>query len=191
MCELKSFHLWLLQVLALLGILAFLLWFIMRPKNPTYTVVDFTIPTSNTTIVSVIDQGNQNSIISYSLDIENPNKDASIYYDDIILTFLFGQDTVGERTIPSFHQGKGSTHHHVDGFNTNPRVWKALLNAVSNATAELKVGLVTKFRYRMLGHKSKHHEVNVQAPLPIGPDGKISGKKKLGKHSKKWRTRVT
>lgn len=183
-CIANNFYVWLLQVVALLGILALGLWLILRPRSPKYTIVDFSIPQS-----SLVKDG-QNGTILYNLEIENPNEDSSIYYDDILFAFYFGQDTVGERTIPSFHQGIGKTRQVMDRVDVNPRVWKSLLNAISNATADVKVGLSTKFRYKTLGKKSKHHKLELEGQLKVGSDGKISGKKKkikLHHASKKWR----
>ncbi|KAG7962793.1 hypothetical protein I3843_09G084500, partial [Carya illinoinensis] len=180
----NNFYVWLLQVVALLGILALGLWLILRPRSPKYTIVDFSIPQS-----SLVKDG-QNGTILYNLEIENPNEDSSIYYDDILFAFYFGQDTVGERTIPSFHQGIGKTRQVMDRVDVNPRVWKSLLSAISNATADVKVGLSTKFRYKTLGKKSKHHKLELEGQLKVGSDGKISGKKKkikLHHASKKWR----
>jgi hypothetical protein len=186
MCEAKNFYIWLLQVLALLGILALCLWLILRPKAPNYTIVDVTIPQS-----SLANSEGQNGTIFYDLEIENPNKDSSVYYDDILFTFYHGQDTVGQKTIPSFHQGTHKTRQVIDILNANPRVWKSFVNAISNATAELRVGLLTKVRYKTWGQKSKHHKLDLEGKLPIGKDGKISGKKKkikLRHHAtKKWR----
>ncbi|PRQ28538.1 hypothetical protein RchiOBHm_Chr5g0004101 [Rosa chinensis] len=54
----------------------------------------------------------------------------------------------------------------------------AIRNSILNGTAELKGALRTQLQYKTLGRNSKHHGVNLQAVLPIGPDCKISGKKK-------------
>ncbi|KAB1201319.1 Protein NDR1 [Morella rubra] len=185
MCEAKNFYVWLLEVLALLGILALCLWLALRPQSPSYTIVDFSIPQS-----SLANNKGQNGTFLYDLEIENPNKDSSIYYDDILLTFFYGQDTVGQRTIPAFHQGTGRTRKIIDYVDANPRVWRSLLNAISNATAEMKVGLLTRIQYKTWGKKSKHHGLDLQGHLKIGSNGKISGKKKkikLTHASKKWR----
>ncbi|KAK4858094.1 hypothetical protein QYF36_010968 [Acer negundo] len=58
----------------------------------------------------------------------------------------------------------------VDG-----RVWKALRNAILNATAEVKVGVVTGMRYKTWGIKSKHHGMHLQGTGKIGKDGKLLG----------------
>lgn len=195
MFEYKSFYLWLFQVLGLLGLLALFLWLGLRPKSPTYTIVEFSVPRSiSSNATSLVDQGSQDGAVLFNLEIDNPNQDSGIYHEDIFMTFYYGQDTVGQKTVPSFYQGKDETRQIVDRIDGNRQVWKTLLAAIRNATAEMKVGLVTSIRYRTLGHKSKHHQMNLQGLIKIGSDGKILGKKKkvkLTHASKKWKLRAT
>ncbi|KAI4295842.1 hypothetical protein L6164_035842 [Bauhinia variegata] len=173
MCEPKNFYIWLLQFVALLGLLVLCLWLALRPKSPSYTIVFITIPQAS----------GENSTIFYGLEIENPNKESSIFYDDISLSFLYGQETVGETSISSFHQGTDKTRLVANTVNAKSRTMQSISNAISNATAELKVALATRLRYKTWGIKSKHHHVNLQGILPIGSDGKLSGKKVTLSHN--------
>lgn len=170
--ENKHFYLCVLEILALLGLLALVLWLSLRPKSPCYTIVDITIPKYD------LENGGQNGTIVYVLEIQNSNKDSSIYYDNSLLTFYYGQDKVAEKTIPPFHQGRGKTRSEIENMDVNPQVWRAVRNSILNATAELKVTLLTRIRYKTWGIRSKHHGLDLQGALPIGKDGKLSGKKK-------------
>ncbi|XVE51167.1 hypothetical protein DITRI_Ditri02bG0017700 [Diplodiscus trichospermus] len=172
MCVTKSFYLWLLQVVGLLGLLALSLWLALRPRSPNYTIVNFSVPAVNDSNVS--DHG----IIQYELVIENPNKDSGIYYDDIFLIFYHGPDAVGNNTIPSFYQGRDKSRQVLDHLDVETRIWRALRNEILNATAELRVDLSTKVKYKTWGIKSKHHGINREGKIPIGKDGKIANKKK-------------
>ncbi|THG06652.1 protein NDR1-like [Camellia sinensis] len=189
MCETRSFTFWLFQVVVLFGLLIFFLWLSLHPRQPTYTIVQFSIPNpNNTNTNSTANEDSQSGTVLFELEIENPNQDSNIYHDDTFLTFYYSEEALGQKTISSFHQKKGTTSQIFDHVNTDAQVWKKLLNAVWNATAELKVTVVSKIRYRMWGLTSKHHGINLQGNLPIGSDGKISGKKKkikLGHNSKK------
>ncbi|XVE87847.1 hypothetical protein DITRI_Ditri19aG0021000 [Diplodiscus trichospermus] len=190
MCETKSFYLWLLQVVGLLGLLALCLWLDMRPKSPNYTILNFSVPVVNDSNAS--DHG----IIHYELNIENPNKDSGIYYDDIFLIFYHGHDTVGKYTIPSFCQGKNKNLQVLDHVDVEASLWRTLRNAILNATAELRVDLSTNIKYKTLGIKSKRHGIHREGKVPIGKDGKIANKKKKVKlqrarSSKKWKLRAT
>ncbi|XP_027362523.1 protein NDR1-like [Abrus precatorius] len=182
MCELKNPYIWLLQFIGLLGLIVLCLWLSLRPKSPSYAVVLLSIERPS--------NSNENGTIVCSLEIENPNKDSSIYYDDILLSFLYGQqdDEVGRTTISSFHQKGQNTREVYQIVNGKPRPFKPLINAISNSTAELKVALVTRFRYKTWGIKSKFHGLNLRGILPIDSDGKLSRKKKkypLSGNSKK------
>lgn len=182
MCEGKSFYICLLQIIGLLGIIVLCLWLSLRPKSPSYSIVFISIEQPSNT--------NANGTIFYNLEIENTNKDSSIYYDDILLSFLFGQneDDVGQTTVGSFHQGTSNTRDVSSTVNAKPRPFKPLLNAISNATAELKVAVMTRYRYKTWGIKSKFHGLHLKGILPIDSDGKLSRKKKkyrLSSNSKK------
>ncbi|KAJ1384390.1 Late embryogenesis abundant protein [Sesbania bispinosa] len=173
MCEGKSFYVWLMGLIGLIGLLVLCLWLSLLPKSPSYSILFISIETPSC-------QNDTNKIF-YSLEIENPNKDSGIYYDDIILSFLDGQqeddDKVGETTIGKFHQGVGKTRIVSDTVNFKPGALKPLLNSMSNATAELKVALMTRFRYKTWGIKSKFHGLHLKGNLPIDSDGKLSRKK--------------
>ncbi|KAL3742095.1 hypothetical protein ACJRO7_017559 [Eucalyptus globulus] len=174
----RSFYVWLLQIFSLLAILAFCIWLSLRPNQPSFTVVDLSVPTSNNI-------QNGSSSLTYELEIQNSNKDSGVYYDDILMTFFFGQDPVADDVISSFYQGKDKTHHvRQDAKAKNTQIWKGVARAVANATAQLKVSLATQVRYKTWGKKSKHHGMNLEGVVPIGSDGKISGKKKKKKKIK-------
>lgn len=171
MCEEgKSFYIWLLQVICLLGLLVLCLWLALRPNSPSFSIV----------VISIDRPSDQNGTIFYSLEIGNPNKDSSIYYDDIILSFLYGQqeDKVGDATVGSFHQGTSKSRIVSDIVNTKPGPFKPLFKAISNATAELKASLTTRYRYKTWGVRSKFHRLLLKGILPIDSDGKLSRKKK-------------
>ncbi|XP_022723477.1 protein NDR1-like [Durio zibethinus] len=190
MCETKNFYLWLLQIVGLSGLLALCLWLALRPKSPNYTIVNFLVPAVNDGNAS--DHG----IIQYELDIQNPNKDSGIDYDDIFLIFYHGPDTVGNNAIPSFYQGKNRNRLVLDHVDVDTGLWTALRNAILNATAELRVDLSTTIKYKTWGIKSNHHSIHREGKIPIGKDGKLSNKKKKVKlrrahSSKKWKLRAT
>ncbi|KAF9588070.1 hypothetical protein IFM89_007311 [Coptis chinensis] len=181
MCETKSFYLWVAQVLFLSGLLALILWLSLHPKSPNYTVTDLNIPVNA--------NQNENTTISVALEIQNPNKDYNIYYDDIYLALYHASDTIGGTTITAFRQYKKGSDHFYKSIVADGGLWNVVLREVLNGTAELKVGLFTKIRYRMWGRKSKHHGMHLNGRIPIGKDGKISRKKKikLRKQRKKMR----
>lgn len=193
MCETKNFYLWLLQIIGLLGLLALCLWLALRPQDPTVTVIDLSVPPiDNSSSPAAV--GNQNGSLTYNLEIKNPNKDSVILFDDIFLTFLYGQDKAATDRISSFKSGKGSTIYRVNHLAIDGRIWKAIRKALSNEISELKVRFATGIRFKTIGIKSKHHRSHIlEGKVMLGKNGKISGKKKkikLKRSSKKWRIKL-
>ncbi|XP_030533377.1 protein NDR1-like [Rhodamnia argentea] len=171
----RSFYVWLLQIFSLLAIIAFCIWLSLRPSNPSFAVVDLSVPNSNNI-------QNGSTLLTYELEIQNQNKDSGVYYDDILMTFFFEQDAVADDVISSFYQGKDKTLRvRRDVRAKDMRVWSGVARAMANATAKLKVSLATRVRYKTWGKKSKHHGMSLEGVVPVGPDGKISGKKKKKK----------
>ncbi|KAJ0081634.1 hypothetical protein Patl1_11026 [Pistacia atlantica] len=193
MCETKNFYLWLLQIVSLLGLLVLCLWLGLRPQNPTVAVVEISVPPIDNSSSPAAD-GKQNGSLAYNLEIKNPNKDSIIWFDVISLRFFHGQDTAATDRISSFKLRKDATQYRANHLDVDGRVWKALRNALSNATAELKVEFLTGIRFKTIGIKSKHHKNHkLEGKVKLGKDGKISGKKKkikLKHSSKKWRIKL-
>ncbi|KAL6201027.1 hypothetical protein ACLB2K_024742 [Fragaria x ananassa] len=158
MCESEKtyYYACVLETLAILGFLAFFLWLTFHPKSPSYTIVDITIPKSG------LENRDQNGSIVYALEIKNSNTYYSIYYDTSLLTFYYGQDKVADKTIPPFHQGTGTSRRHtvIDFMDANPQVWRVVRSSISNSTAELKVTLLTRIRYKTWGTK-RHHVLDL------------------------------
>ncbi|XP_026435713.1 protein NDR1-like [Papaver somniferum] len=181
MCKTKNVYLWILQLVIFSTLLALVLWISLRPKNPTYTIVAFSInPTSSSTDIaqqnttSSESSSNGTAIVSLNLEIENPNDDSSIYYDNVNVTVYYGEEEVGGTEIPSFHQGKGESHQFAKTVRTRGKI----LQAISNRTAEFRVGLITRIRFKTSGLKTKRNRMDLQGHVQVGSDGKISKKKK-------------
>ncbi|GLT83219.1 hypothetical protein SLE2022_015210 [Rubroshorea leprosula] len=178
--EERSCALWFLQVAGLLIFLALCIFLALLAKSPTFTILDFSIPTTSN---CSINEECGDIIIPYLLEIRNPNKDSDIYYDDISVIFYHEQDVVGSNTIPSFHQGKNKKKKVSSNVNGDPLVWRTLRNAMLNATAKqlpkLNVNVLTKIKYKTWGKLSKHHGIHKHASFTVGKDGRIPGKKKI------------
>ncbi|XP_050212604.1 protein NDR1-like [Mercurialis annua] len=183
MCVAKTFIIWLLQFIFLLGLFALFLWLAIRPKHPTFTIDEFSVPNNQNSSTDA----DQDFTLTYTLEISNSNKDSVIYYDDIFLIFNFGQDTLKRTKIPSFKQDKDKTRsiQVMERVDSSQKVQKTLVKEIWSGQAELKVDLSTKIRYKTWGFKSKHHGMELHASIHIDKVGKISGKKKKVKFSKK------
>ncbi|XP_043689774.1 uncharacterized protein LOC122640625 [Telopea speciosissima] len=197
MCETRNFYLWLIQVVLLTVILFLLLWFLLPPRSPKYTINDFYVPAFNeamNTTTTTKEISIRNTTIIFHLEIENPNEDNTISSDAIKVTLFYGNDSLGEtifNQIVSLNKGSIIENGIVNG--DRQLLQKAVSGVVRNrmttktktaaATADLRMDLVTGVKYKMWFWKSKHHGVNMEGKVPVGKDGKISAKnKKLRLH---------
>ncbi|KAK4754400.1 hypothetical protein SAY87_002504 [Trapa incisa] len=186
--------LWLLKVLALLGLIVLSTWLASLPKKPTSTISALFVPvTCYSNSSSVAGGGNSNTTISYTLEVVNTNKNSGIYYNDIAVTISVGDDKLGENIIAAFYQGKGKKKKAHISMKADQKVMSNHAGEFSLVKAQLKVILVTRIRYKTWGKKSKHHDLKLQGEIPFGSDGEIRGKKKkikLHHSNKKYRNRT-
>lgn len=160
-----------LDFIILLGLLALFIWLGIRPKPPSYTMTAFSV---------------ENSSISFSIEIENSNKESEIYYGNVNFTCYDNQQLLGYKSFESFPQDKEEKTPLSGTIVVTDKVWKALKAEIAQNKAQIHVKLVTKIRYRTWGIKSPRKNVHQKAELPIGSNGKIAGKTKL-----KWRIKLT
>ncbi|KAJ4961006.1 hypothetical protein NE237_020916 [Protea cynaroides] len=97
MCETRNFYLRLLQVIVLAIVFFVLLWFLLPPRNPRYTIINFNVPALNTNIYLVGQEISiHNTTITFQIEIENPNNDYTISSDGTKVTLYYGNDSLGE-----------------------------------------------------------------------------------------------
>ncbi|XP_039139926.1 NDR1/HIN1-like protein 26 [Dioscorea cayenensis subsp. rotundata] len=159
MANSHSFSLWLLEVFVLSGLLIFFLWLSLHPSKPTYTITQFSI------------SGDQNNS-SFTIEISNNNRGGRVYFSDINITIYIDEISAGNTMLPPFYQRHESTTTIMGGAKIDQRVYGVL-----HGKAELKVGLVTRVKYKIWLWKSKLHGMDMVATLPLGGDGKLKIKK--------------
>uniref|UniRef100_A0A803M238 FAD-binding PCMH-type domain-containing protein n=1 Tax=Chenopodium quinoa TaxID=63459 RepID=A0A803M238_CHEQI len=157
------------------GLLALALWLDLRPQTPTFTIVNFSVPTSA--------DSEHHLNIDIQLAVKNPNKVHGIIYNNSLFTVNYDKHTLGQThnlIAPGFQLPKHKTNMVSDHFDADVHQWKVLRKAISNSSeAMLKVELKTEFHYHDLGRTSRKLNLRYQGQFKIGSDGKISGEKKV------------
>ncbi|KNA04229.1 hypothetical protein SOVF_201620 [Spinacia oleracea] len=171
----RSFKWCVFITLVLLGIIVLALWLDLRHQTPSVTIDTFSLPTST--------NSKQHPDMYIGLSIKNPNKVYSIIYDYCAFTVNYSEDALGQThdlVQPGFQQPKDKTTQVSDHVEADVPQWEAFLKATSNSSeVMLKVELKTGIRYQNLGHTSKKYNLKFHGRFNVGPDGKISGKKKV------------
>ncbi|OVA11156.1 Late embryogenesis abundant protein [Macleaya cordata] len=165
-----GFYVWLLQVMIVIGLTSVVIWLCLHPKTPNYTVVGFYVPGLD----GQNSAGNvhRNTTLILKLRISNPNKGMGIYYDDNNVALYYGNDNIGVSSILGFYQGHKKTTQREVSVNGVEQFWRAVFRVVSNGTVDLRVSLVSGFRYKIFWWKTRHHRLDLQALVPVALDGK-------------------
>eukprot|EP00268_Persea_americana_P013187 TRINITY_DN15753_c0_g1_i1.p1 TRINITY_DN15753_c0_g1~~TRINITY_DN15753_c0_g1_i1.p1 ORF type:complete len:190 (-),score=6.04 TRINITY_DN15753_c0_g1_i1:148-717(-) len=174
MSKYKRICFFFLHVGCLYGLIAYLLWLILRPRTPTFFIIDLDILalTHQDAIPAV---AHQNHSITFSLEIYNPNKRIDIYYNSTDITFHFSNVSVGAVMVGSFHQDFRERTQINGSMNLmNRKLLKAIFGADSNTTIDLEVNVVTVVRYRIFGSKTRRRRIDVWGHVPIGSQGQMN-----------------
>lgn len=94
----------LLVIVILLCVGAALVYFLMKPKAPKYTVTEATITTFNLT-----SQSHLTTDIKFVIKASNPNTKVAFYFGNVNVEASYEDADIGQGTIPAFQQAFKST----------------------------------------------------------------------------------
>ncbi|CAI9774213.1 unnamed protein product [Fraxinus pennsylvanica] len=172
-----SFSTFLLAILSLV----FLVWLILHPKKPQFSLKDVNIYQLNLSDSNLI-----NSTVRLTLSSNNPNKKVGIYYDVLQVYASYKSQIITQETsLPPFYQGNEETNllsAALDGYQIpvapsfgyevgrDQRIGKFVLTLKVIGRLRWKVGTWVSGRYRF--------NVNCIAILPFNsiPSGPLSSK---------------
>ncbi|XP_019056088.1 PREDICTED: protein NDR1-like [Nelumbo nucifera] len=176
-----GFCFWILQVIIVLSLASVVVWLSLRPKCPTYTIVDAYIPALDVKSATSHENSetSRNNSLFFSLEIRNPNKGIGIYYDEINLSVYYGDAVIGLSSVFSFYQGHRKTARREVRLNADLQFLRDVSRAVSSqGSVDLRVGLAAAIRFKIFSSKTKHQNMELQANLQVGSDGKLVGENK-------------
>lgn len=136
------------------GLTALFLWLSLRADEPKLYVKEFYVPALNNTLNST------SRNISFTLELENGNKDKGIRYDDVYVTFGIFLDRnttrlIGNTTYPGFYQGHKKDAKKlvvVQAFDSINRT------KTVDGKVYFRVNFTTAIKYKiMLWYTKRHH----------------------------------
>ncbi|KAL3821570.1 hypothetical protein ACJIZ3_007475 [Penstemon smallii] len=158
------------------GFAALFLWLSLRTSSPKCSIQDFYVPA-----LSLTHQSSNNHTLYFDLKLDNGMKDKGVRYDNISLTFYYGQNSslpIGNYTVPGFYQGHGKKAHRKPSVEVRGVPWEAAIGAVSNGSrVAFRVGLVTRVRFKIVFWFTKRHNLVVGANVEVDGSGKKIKKK--------------
>lgn len=161
-CE-TSVYIWFLQVVTVLGLTSLAIWASITPKTPTFAISNLDLkPHQNDTAFA-----RSSSVVALNMTVSNPNRMAGIFFDEINVTVRCKNDSVGAKSVPGFYLGHESSD------------WKEVEMSVNCGAADgrvdLRVGLETRVRYKILRFKSRNRRLVFEDCVENGRDGQMVG----------------
>nr|GMD06922.1 protein YLS9-like [Ipomoea batatas] len=164
-----------LGLLAIIGLVTFILWLSLRPHRPRIRVEDFSLP--------ALGQGSgiENAQINFNVTVRNSNQAIGIYYDDAMqITLWYDDQSVGTVSLlnPFFQPPKNTTV--VAGslagaaLNVTNQHWEQFVNDVSRGLVLFRLELKTTIRFKVSSWNTKRHRMHSNCPVGIGQDGAIA-----------------
>ncbi|CAI9088495.1 OLC1v1022831C1 [Oldenlandia corymbosa var. corymbosa] len=134
------------------GIIALIVWSaISGYRLPACSVEDFYVPYLNVTDNST--SVRTNHTLYFDLRLKNREPLVGVSYDDVKVTFFYGQNSslstpIGNYSFPKFYQGHGKKARRKALVETYGVPWEAASANVSNgSTVTFRVGLSTRATY--------------------------------------------
>ncbi|KAI3838528.1 hypothetical protein MKX03_016230 [Papaver bracteatum] len=130
-----------------LGLIALVIWFILRP-NP----VQFRIDDASLTQFNVTDNNILHYNLALALNLRNPNKKVGFHYDQIEVRAFYDGQRFDSVMLTPFYQGHKNTtilHPVFEGQRLLPSVQGAYNKDKTDGKFKLKVKLYLKMRFKV------------------------------------------
>lgn len=169
-------------ILILLGVAALVLYLVLEPKAPQFSVTDATISTLNVTTQPILASNASpgvsglylNADVTFVVQAENPNKKIGIYYDAVDVTLFYEGAEIGTGSIPAFYQGHQSTtsldlRMKGDDVLLTPSIGLALQNSLRSdgGSIPLKARTIAQVRIKVGSWKSRDSKFEVDCDVQI------------------------
>ncbi|KAJ7948479.1 protein NDR1-like [Quillaja saponaria] len=177
-----------LSFILTLGLTALFFWLSLRTDKPKCSIEHFYVPALNKSLNSP-----HNTSIYFMLQLNNPNKDKGIHYDNVNLTFSVSNNPnatsvsnnpntthqIGNTTIVGFRQGHGKKAKKWNFTETNGVNWTAFRHVLNNSTVvAFRVDFATAVKYKILFWYTKRDGLKLRANVEVDSSGEKVPRKK-------------
>lgn len=165
-----------LGLLAIVGLITFILWLSLRPHRPRIFLNDFNVPALGH---GGNGGGPENAQINFRVTARNSNQGIGIYYDASQVTVYYQEKSVGgyQVSTPFYQQPKNSTVFAItlsgSSLTLTESQWKQMLHDRPRGPVGFRVELASTIRFKISSWNSKHHRMRANCPVGLGQDGML------------------
>lgn len=162
-----------LGLLAIVGLITFILWLSLRPHRPRFFIHEFTMPglAQNT--------GFENAQISFNVTARNSNQNIGVYYESMNGSVYYRDQNIGSMPLlsPFYQDPKNTTE--VDGVLTGATLtvtshrWSEFQIDKGDGSVVFRLELTSVIRFKISTWDSKRHRMHANCEVGVGPDGSL------------------
>ncbi|KAL5976495.1 hypothetical protein ACLOJK_020828 [Asimina triloba] len=150
-----------IAVLIIIGAITFIVWLVLRPHLPRFSVVAATLSNFN------LSSSHLTADWNISISARNPNSKMGVYYDRVEASIFYGREMLSSTSLDPFYQGKhnvttidaefASVSEYVDG-----DVSRGLTDDQSrHGFVKFHVRLIARVRFRAGAWRTRQHIMRV------------------------------
>ncbi|KAI3863088.1 hypothetical protein MKW98_015546 [Papaver atlanticum] len=152
------------------GAVSAVLWLILHPRKPNYTVMGIEVVASGRNITNDTHRNITN--INLKIQVSNPNNSVGIYHDVTQITLYYGDENIGMSSFQGFYLGHKKITQREIRFDGLERFQSAVSNTSLNQTVNLKVSLLSGFRYKVFWSKTGNYKIDLQGYVTASLGGR-------------------
>ncbi|KAK4284419.1 hypothetical protein QN277_001253 [Acacia crassicarpa] len=162
-----------LSLLAIVGLIAFILWLSLRPHRPRFYIHDFSVPGL------AQESGFQNAEVKFFVTARNSNQHIVINYEVMDGTVYYRDQNIGTTPLlfPFSQEPKNTTEVHgvLSGatLTVTSQRWAEFLNDRAQGSVVFRVELTSTIKFKISTWQSRRHRMHANCDVGVGPDGGI------------------
>ncbi|KAI4295843.1 hypothetical protein L6164_035843 [Bauhinia variegata] len=162
-----------LSLLAILGLITFILWLSLRPHRPRFYIHEFSIPGLGQ------ESGFENAQITFNVTARNSNHNIGVYYEAMDGSVYYKDQKIGSTPLlyPFFQEPKNTTV--VDGvlsgatLTVSSQRWTEFQSDRSKGSVVFRLELTSVIKFKISTWDSKRHRMHANCAVGVGQDGMI------------------
>ncbi|XP_004496781.1 NDR1/HIN1-like protein 26 [Cicer arietinum] len=162
-----------LSLLAIIGLIIFIIWLSLRPHRPRFFIHEFTLP-------GLAQQSSYgNAQVTFKVNARNSNQNIGVYYESMDGSVYYRNQKIGSiPLLSSFYQGPKNTTE-VDGvfsgttLTISSQGWSEIQNDRDDGSVMFSLELTSVIKFKISTWGSKRHKMHANCDVAVGPDGSL------------------
>ncbi|KAK7343562.1 hypothetical protein VNO77_12378 [Canavalia gladiata] len=162
-----------LGLLAIVGLITFILWLSLRPHRPRFHIHEFNMPGLTQ------QSGFENARITFNVTARNSNQNIGVYYESMDGAVYYRDQKIGSTSLlnPFYQEPKNTTE--VDGdlsgatLTVSSQHWAEFQSDRADGSVVFRLEVTSVIRFKISTWDSKRHTMHANCDVGVGPDGSL------------------